>query len=108
MSILKASSEKIKELPLGAYMQVILDANAGVFLEAGKMRNRALTFDDVVVELGFNARWEEKGRKEGHKEGLEKGREEVARNALAKGLSLDTIGEITGFDIETIKSFSGK
>jgi hypothetical protein len=119
MSILKAGSEKIRKLPLDAYMQVILNVNAGVFLEAGKM-NGTLTFDDVLVELGITARWEEKGREEGLEKGLEKGlerglekgREEglekVARNALARGLPLDTIGEITGLDIETIKSFDVK
>jgi hypothetical protein len=99
-AILKASKEKNRKIPLGAYMQVILNANAEVFLEVGKMGNGTLTFDDVLVELGLTAMWEERG--------LEKGREEVARNALAKGLPLDTIGEITGLDIETIKSFAVK
>jgi predicted transposase/invertase (TIGR01784 family) len=40
---------------------------------------------------------------EGREEGIEKGREEIARNALAKGLPPDIIGEITGLDIETIR-----
>jgi hypothetical protein len=39
---------------------------------------------------------------------IEQGREKIARNALAKGLPLDTIGEITGLDIETIKSFANR
>jgi len=50
----------------------------------------------------------EKGREEGLEEGLEKGREEglekTARNALAAGLSIDTIQKITGLDMDTIKS----
>jgi predicted transposase YdaD len=87
---------------------VVLNANAGVFLEAGKMGNRGLTFDDVLVELGLTAKWKAEGREEGLEEGLEKGREEVARKALARGLSLETIGEITGLDPETIKSFAGQ
>jgi predicted transposase/invertase (TIGR01784 family) len=41
-------------------------------------------------------------------EGREEGLEEAARNALAKGLPLDMIGEITGLDMETIKSFAGQ
>jgi predicted transposase YdaD len=85
---------------MDAYMQVILNANAGVFLEVGRMGNGTLTFDDVLVELGLTAKWKAEGREEG--------REEVARNALAKGLPLDMIGEITGFDIETIKSFASQ
>ena len=38
------------------------------------------------------------------REGLKEGREAVARNALAKGLSLELIHDITGLDIEAIKS----
>jgi hypothetical protein len=100
IAILEAGREKARGIPLGAYMQVILNANAGVFMEVGKMRNGSLTFDDVVVELGLTAKWKA--------EGLEEGLEQVARNALSKGLSLDTIGEITGLDIETIKSFASQ
>jgi hypothetical protein len=37
---------------------------------------------------------------------FEEGREEIARNALAKGLPLDIIGEITGLDIETIRNIA--
>jgi hypothetical protein len=97
MAILRAGREKGRGL-LGAYLEVVLNANAGVFLEVGKMGNRGLTFDDVLVELGLTAKWKAEGREEG--------REEVARKALARGLSLETIGEITGLDLETIKSFA--
>jgi hypothetical protein len=72
MDILKEGREKIKKVPLEAYMQVVLNANAGIFLEAGKMGNGTLTFDDVLVELGYTARWEEEGREKGREEGLEK------------------------------------
>ena len=39
-------------------------------------------------------------------EGREDGLEEVARNALANGLSLEIIHTITGLDMDTIKSLS--
>ncbi|MDR0655601.1 MAG: hypothetical protein LBG22_04735 [Treponema sp.] len=39
-------------------------------------------------------------------EGREEGREEIARNALAKGLPLDIIREITGLDIEAIRNIA--
>jgi len=46
------------------------------------------------------------GMEEGLEEGLERGMEErdmaIARNALAKGLSLELIHELTGLDMETI------
>jgi predicted transposase/invertase (TIGR01784 family) len=47
-------------------------------------------------------------REEGLAEGLEKGREEVARNALAQGASIDFVNKITGLDIETIKQLANK
>jgi hypothetical protein len=39
-------------------------------------------------------------------EGREEGREEVARSALTKGLPLETISEITGLDLATIKQLA--
>ena len=38
-------------------------------------------------------------------EGREEEREEVARNALAKGIPLELIHDITGLDMETLKNF---
>jgi len=49
----------------------------------------------------------EEGRTQGRHEGLTEGmaieKIEVAKNALAKGLSIEMIHEITGLDIETIR-----
>ncbi|MCL2608841.1 MAG: hypothetical protein FWD94_02930 [Treponema sp.] len=39
---------------------------------------------------------------EGREAGLEAGVEKTARNALAKGLSLELVCEITGLDMETV------
>ena len=39
-----------------------------------------------------------------YEEGIEQGTIEVARNALAKGLPLDTIHEITGLDLLAIQN----
>jgi predicted transposase YdaD len=41
-----------------------------------------------------------------YEEGREEGREEIARNALAKGVSVELIHSITGLDIEAIKNLS--
>ena len=50
--------------------------------------------------------WREEAREAGLEEGREEGREEerevIARNALAKGIPLDLIHEITGLNMETI------
>jgi len=49
-------------------------------------------------------------RREGLKEGMEKGEKEgkieIARNALAKGLSTELIHDITGLDPQTIEKLS--
>jgi predicted transposase/invertase (TIGR01784 family) len=42
-------------------------------------------------------------REEGREEGIVKGREEVARNALAKGIPIELIHDITGLDEEALK-----
>jgi hypothetical protein len=54
----------------------------------------------------------EVARREAREEGLEVGRvmarEQVAKNALREGFSLEFIHEITGLDTQTISSFSMK
>jgi hypothetical protein len=47
--------------------------------------------------------WREEGLEEGLEKGQEKKAMEIARNALAKGLSIEVIHDITGLDLETIK-----
>jgi len=47
-----------------------------------------------MEETGMAAKFEAKG--------IEKGRAEVARNALAQGVSPDLVQKITGLDIKTI------
>jgi len=44
------------------------------------------------------------GYEHGREEGYEQGKLEFARNALSMGLSVDAIHQITGLDIDTIKS----
>ena len=46
----------------------------------------------------------EQGLQEGLKEGLKEGFEMTARNALAKGIPVETISDITGLSIEVIKN----
>ncbi|MDR2376073.1 MAG: Rpn family recombination-promoting nuclease/putative transposase [Treponema sp.] len=51
--------------------------------------------------------WYNEGREEGLEKGREKGREEIAKAALAKGMSPAMVSDITGLDLETIKKFAG-
>ena len=50
----------------------------------------------------------EDGFEEGREEGLEEGREAVARNALAKGLSIEFVHEITGLSLEMIEKLKAE
>jgi predicted transposase YdaD len=45
----------------------------------------------------------EEGLEQGREEGLEQGLEAAARNALAKGIPVELICEITGFDVEALE-----
>ena len=47
---------------------------------------------------------ERRGIKQGRMEGHDEAMKTVAKNALAKGLSPEYVHEITGLDLETIKS----
>jgi len=46
-------------------------------------------------------------REESREEGLEDGLKLAARNALAKGLPIEVIHDITGLDLEAIKELAG-
>ena len=46
-----------------------------------------------------------KGLEEGLNKGMVKDKLEVAKKALAKGLSVEMIHDITGLDIETIRKY---
>jgi len=49
----------------------------------------------------------EMGTERGMEQGMKQGMEEAARNALAKGLPIEIIHDITGLDIETIERLAG-
>jgi hypothetical protein len=60
-----------------------------------------------ALAVRFEEGWEggmEKGWEGGREEGREEREMEIARNALAKGLQLEMIQEITGLDIDAIRN----
>jgi hypothetical protein len=57
--------------------------------------------DALVVER-------EEGLEEGRERGLEEGRREIAKAALAKGMPPETVSEITGLGLETVKKLAGR
>jgi flagellar biosynthesis/type III secretory pathway protein FliH len=71
--------------------------------------NRGYLFAEWKDEEALEYRYNEglnKGRNEGLTEGLNKGRNEDARRAIAKGLSLDLVSDITGLPIATLQGLS--
>jgi len=64
--------------------------------EEMNMLNEEWNWDDALA-----VRYEE-GMEEGLERGMEEGLEKTARNALAKGLPLELIHDLTGLDMETI------
>jgi len=62
---------------------------------------RQMALSDYNSEMEY-------AHEEGLAEGLKKGREEIARNALAQGASIDFVNKITGLDIEALKQLAYK
>ena len=78
--------------------------------EEAKVVWREEGFEDGLEEgMGIGM---EKGMEKGMGIGMEKGmgigREEVARNALAKGIPLELIHDITGLDEEALKHIQAR
>jgi len=72
------------------YINVVLNANQDS-LKGETMRKKKQTLEDVLEDLGYYARAEKRAKAE------------TARNALAKGLSVELIHDITGLDMRTIR-----
>jgi predicted transposase/invertase (TIGR01784 family) len=66
---------------------------------------------DEAIEVAREEGWEdgrEEGREEGHEEGREEGILITARNALAKGISVQIVQEITGLDLSAIDAIKAE
>ena len=95
-----------KDAGIAAYIDAIMQANPKSMEEAAKMSESAVTLEEVLHRIGFIEKWEARGKAEGVAIGEAKGKAEIARNALSRGLSLEMIRDITGLDLETIKSLN--
>jgi hypothetical protein len=90
--ILEESKRMPAGTPLAAYLCMVVGANEAEYKELVGMSSK---FEKLMEECGFVAKWKAEGRKEGSKE--------IARNALAKGMTPDAVSEITGLDIKEVK-----
>ena len=79
---------------IAAYIDAIMKANPKSVEEMYKMSEGTLTLDEVFVRVGAAARWEAKGK------------EEVARNMLKSGFSVEQIAALSGLDAEKIRALA--
>ena len=81
------------------------------FFETNAKEVMNMLITEWNMDDALAVRYEEglgRGREEGLEMGMEKGLEQTARNALAKGFPIEAIHDITGLDIEIIKSFKSE
>ena len=86
-----------------AYLYVLAQANPESLREAYRMSSTALTLEQVLEEVGFNARIEARGEAKGVARGMEK----VAQNMLKSGFPVEQVAELSGLDIEKVKALAG-
>jgi hypothetical protein len=119
-AILEGRKEATREVPLSAYMDVLLRANPEAFMEAWNMANSTRTFEEVFTEAGIIPQWIERGIEQGLErgieqglergieQGIEQGKEEkalaIARNLLAKGWTVKDVAETTDLSLEKVRS----
>jgi hypothetical protein len=102
-AVLKEARKVPKEAPIGAYLYMLLMANAQRTREVLKMSDLA-TLEEVFEGLPITEHWmargeargEAKGRAEGKAEGKEAKAIEIARNLKKIGLPPEKIAEATG------------
>ena len=82
-----------------AYLDVILRANFHAIKEARNMSSTAKSLDDVLIEIGLNAKWEA----EGVVIGEERKALDIAQNMVNLGFPLETIVSVTMLDEEKVK-----
>ena len=75
-----------------AYIDAITKANIMVIKEAITMSDETLTLDQVFIETGLAARWEERKALD------------IAQNMINLGLPIETVVSATKLDLEKVKS----
>jgi hypothetical protein len=105
--ILKESLKVTQYASVKAYLNAILQANTQIVQEVLAMSDVAVTLEKALTDAGLLPKWlavgREEGWQEGREEGWQEGKKEVAKRALAKGISPEDVSDITGLAIETIR-----
>jgi hypothetical protein len=107
--VLEESGKKGKAEYIRAYLEAVLQANAEKVKEALGMSKTAITLDQVLEEAGLTAKWEARGEMRGEIRGEVKGGQkkalEIIKKALAKGMPVGDIADITGYDAGSIEKY---
>jgi hypothetical protein len=81
--VLNKSPEVSSQIPIGAYIEVLLEANADRLEEAFEMGNGNMTVEEVLEKTGWAARFEARGEALGEVRGERNGKLEVAKNLMS-------------------------
>jgi hypothetical protein len=79
---------------LGAYINVLYNANFAIMEEVSRMSDIATTLDKTLEHAGYVTRK------------IILAKAEIAQNALAQGISPETVAVITGLEIENVRELA--
>jgi predicted transposase/invertase (TIGR01784 family) len=94
-AVLEEARKVPRDAPLGAYMYMVLMANARKTREVLKMSDMA-AIDEIFEGLGIIEYYEARGEAQGEARGKEEKAVQIARNLKKIGLPLEQIIEATG------------
>jgi hypothetical protein len=91
-----------KAAQMAAYINALYNANFEVMEEVSKMSDMTAVLDRTLENAGYVRRKMIQAKTEGKIEE----KEEIAKNALVQGISLETVAAITGLDIKKVRAIS--
>jgi hypothetical protein len=98
--ILKEGGKRGREVPIRAYLDVILRANSEMIREVLNMSDSTLTIEAILEEAGLAAKYEARGEAKGE----EKARSEIARDLLSMGWTIEQTARISCLSVEKVQS----
>jgi predicted transposase YdaD len=113
--LIDESQQRKQDVLVPVYLGAIYKANTEKIKEMIKMTGPITSVEDfacrIIEDLGYGFKLEEakERAKEEAKERAElKAKQEVAKNALARGFPVEDVAEITGFSLETVQGLAQK
>jgi hypothetical protein len=99
-SILEKRERLEKKVSLDAYLNVVIKENpkALLELEVKDMAKKSPTLDEVLEQLGFTQRWEERYKAQE--------KEKLVRNLLRENMPVEKIAELVELSLEKVKKLA--